>query len=360
MAGNTFGKILQITTFGESHGKAIGGILDGFPAGINIDIDLIRKDLQRRRPGQSKLVSPRDEADEVELLSGVFEGVSLGTPIGFVIWNKDQKSKDYGHLKDSFRPSHADFTFEEKYGIRDFRGGGRASARETVSRVAAGSFAKMLLLAKGIHVNAFVNSVGNVSIDKPYVDLDFSKTENSPVRCPDTQSSERMIQLIEEAGREGETLGGIIKCVVSGMVSGLGEPVFDKLHADLGKAILSINAVKGFEFGSGFDGARMKGSEHNDVFEQQDGKLVTKTNYSGGIQGGISNGGDIYFSAAFKPIATIMKDQQSVDRNGNQITIEGKGRHDVCVVPRAVPIVEAMTALVLADHLLRNRTAKMD
>lgn len=360
MAGNTFGKILQITTFGESHGKAIGGILDGFPAGINIDIDLIRKDLQRRRPGQSKLVSPRDEADEVELLSGVFEGVSLGTPIGFVIWNKDQKSKDYGHLKDSFRPSHADFTFEEKYGIRDFRGGGRASARETVSRVAAGAFAKMLLLDKGINVNAFVNSVGNVSIDKPYLDLDFSQTENSPVRCPDPQSSERMIQLIEEAGREGETLGGIIKCVVSGMVSGLGEPVFDKLHADLGKAILSINAVKGFEFGSGFDGARMKGSEHNDVFEQQDGKLVTKTNYSGGIQGGISNGGDIYFSAAFKPIATIMKDQQSVDRNGNQITIEGKGRHDVCVVPRAVPIVEAMTALVLADHLLRNRTAKMD
>lgn len=360
MAGNIFGQILRLTTFGESHGKAIGGIIDGFPAGIKVDMKLIQKDLNRRKPGQSKLVSPRKEDDEVEILSGVFEGTSLGTPIGFVVWNKDHHSADYGHIKDTFRPSHADFTFQEKYGIRDYRGGGRASARETVSRVVAGAFAKILLKELGVEINSFVKSIGGVEVQQPYTELKLSKTEESPVRCPDRLTSEKMIQLIEKTGAEGNTLGGKIECVISGMIPGLGEPVFDKLHADLGKAMLSINAVKGFEFGSGFASVKMKGSEHNDLFEKKDGKLITKTNLSGGIQGGISNGSDIYFDVAFKPVATIMQDQPSIDKEGKPVVIKGKGRHDVCVVPRAVPIVEAMAALVVADHLLRNRSSRLD
>lgn len=359
MAGNTFGKILRLTTFGESHGQAIGGIIDGFPAGVEIDEELIRKDLSRRRPGQSKLVSPRNEEDKVELLSGIFGNKSLGTPIGFVIRNKDHQSEDYSHLKDTFRPSHADFTYEEKYGIRDYRGGGRASARETVSRVVAGAFAKMLLNHYEISVDAFVHTIGTVSVAKNYTEMDLSLTEESVVRCPDTLASQKMVDLIQETAVEGDTLGGLIQCVVKNMPSGLGEPVFDKLHADLGKAILSINAVKGFEIGSGFNAVSMKGTEHNDRFTTVDGKITTETNYSGGVQGGISNGNDIYFNAAFKPVATIMQDQQSVDKAGKPITIKGKGRHDVCVVPRAVPIVEAMTALVIADHLLMNRASRI-
>ncbi len=359
MAGNTFGEILRLTTFGESHGKAIGGILDGFPAGIEIDEELIQKDLDRRKPGQSHLVSPRIEEDKVELLSGVFEGKSLGTPIAFQILNKDQKPGDYSHLSKTFRPSHADYTFEKKYGSRDYRGGGRASARETVSRVVGGAFAKMILDISGIEIFAFVHKIGSVSIEKEYVQLDLLSTENSPVRCPDTESSGKMIDLIQKVANEGDTLGGEIKCVIKNVPVGLGEPVFDKLHADLGKAMLSINAVKGFEIGSGFASTSMKGSGHNDIFIEKDGDLLTKTNFSGGIQGGISNGSDIYFNVGFKPVATIMQDQTSVDMEGNPVTIKGKGRHDVCVVPRAVPIVEAMAALVLADHLLLNKTARM-
>lgn len=359
MGGSTFGKILRLTTFGESHGKAIGGILDGFPAGVEIDKEFIQQEMSRRRPGQSKLVSPRNEKDEVELLSGVFENTSLGTPIGFVVWNKDHHSQDYGHLKETFRPSHADYTFDEKYGIRDFRGGGRASARETVSRVVGGAFAKLLLNHFNITIQAFVHTIGTVGISESYSLIDLTKTEDSPVRCPDSDTSAKMIQLIEETAKEGNTLGGLIQCVVKNMPTGLGEPVFDKLHADLGKAMLSINAVKGFEIGSGFNAVSMKGSDHNDKFIFTDGKISTKTNYSGGIQGGLSNGNDIYFNTAFKPVATIMQDQKSVDKEGNAITIKGKGRHDVCVVPRAVPIVEAMAALVIADHLLMNRSSKL-
>ena len=359
MAGNTFGQVLRLTTFGESHGKAIGGIIDGFPAGIKIDMEAIRNDLKRRRPGQSSLVSQRKEDDNIEVLSGVFEGVSLGTPIAFVIWNKDQQPADYSHLIDVYRPSHADFTFQEKFGVRDYRGGGRASARETVARVATGGFAKLLLKKTGIDIISFVQRIGPVSIEKHYTGLNFSLIEKSPVRCPELSTSEAMVSLLNQTAKIGDTLGGEIMTVVTGMPIGLGEPVFDKLHADLGKAMLSINAVKGFEYGSGFDAAKMTGSAHNDIFVEKDGKIETKTNYSGGIQGGISNGNDIYFNVGFKPVASIMKDQTSVDMEGNPVIIKGKGRHDVCVVPRAVPIVEAMTALVLADHLLRNRLAKI-
>ncbi len=358
MAGNTFGQILRLTTFGESHGKAIGGILDGFPAGINIDYDIIRKDLQRRKPGQSELVSQRNEHDEIEILSGVFEGVSLGTPIAFVVWNKDQLSDDYRHLKNVYRPSHADFTFDKKYGIRDYRGGGRSSARETVSRVVGGAFAKMLLQLNGIEIIAYVKQVSTISIGDDISNLDFSNVEKSPVRCPDPVASDKMIEVIKTAQQQGDTLGGIITCIVKNVPIGLGEPVFDKLHADLGKAMLSINAVKGFEIGSGFEAAKMKGSEHNDQFITEGKKTITKTNYSGGVQGGISNGMDIHFNVAFKPVATLMADQESIDKEGNPVALKGKGRHDVCVLPRAVPIVEAMGALVLADHLLRNRSSK--
>ncbi len=353
MAGNTFGNIFKITTFGESHGVALGGVIDGCPAGIELDFDAITNDLQRRKPGQSTIVTQRKEEDEVEFLSGIFEGKTTGTPIGFQIRNTNQKSKDYTHIQNNYRPSHADYVFDQKYGFRDYRGGGRSSARETASRVVAGAVAKQFL--KGISIQAFVSSVGDIFIDKPYQKLDLSKTEDTIIRCPDLDIAEKMIQRIKEIKKQGDTIGGTITCVIKNVPVGLGEPVFDKLHAELGKAMLSINAVKGFEYGSGFCGAKMKGSEHNDQFNT-DG--TTKTNLSGGIQGGISNGMDIYFRVAFKPVATIMQKQTSINNKGEEITLEAKGRHDPCVVPRAVPIVETMAALVLADYILLNQAAQ--
>lgn len=359
MSGNTFGNILRLTSFGESHGKAIGGVLDGFPAGIKIDIEKIQHQLYRRRPGQSKLVSPRKEADQLEILSGVYEEYSTGTPIAFLIRNTDQKVKDYDHLKNTFRPSHADFVYQEKYGHRDHRGGGRSSARETIARVVAGAFASILLDQLGITISSYVSGIGDIILDKDYCELDLKGIEKSLVRCPDKESSDKMIELIQETAKKGDTLGGIIKCVVKNAPIGLGEPVFDKLHADLAKAMMSINAVKGFEIGSGFTSTQMKGSEHNDLFEMKNGKLQTTTNFSGGVQGGISNGADIYFNVAFKPVATLMKDQTTVNDKGENVILKGKGRHDVCVVPRAIPIVDAMAALVIADHYLRNLTTNI-
>ena len=354
MAGNSFGNIFKLSTFGESHGKALGGVIDGCPAGVELDFDTIDKELNRRRPGQSEIVTQRKEDDSVEFLSGIFEGKTTGTPIGFIIVNKDQKSKDYSHIQNSYRPSHADFVYDKKYGFRDYRGGGRSSARETVVRVVAGSIAKMLL--KDVKINAFVSSVGEITYDYQNSKIDFDKIEDSIVRCPDEKTSDEMINLIKSIKKNGDTVGGVISCIISGVPVGLGEPVFNKLHAELGKAMLSINAVKGFEFGSGFKGSSMKGSEHNDSFNA-DG--TTKTNRSGGIQGGISNGMDIYFNVAFKPVSTIMRDQDSIDSDGNEVKVKGKGRHDPCVVPRAVPIVEAMSALVLADYHLLNRLSKI-
>ena len=354
MAGNSFGNIFKLSTFGESHGKALGGVIDGCPAGVELDFDTINKELNRRRPGQSEIVTQRKEDDSVEFLSGIFEGKTTGTPIGFIIVNKDQKSNDYSHIQNSYRPSHADFVYDKKYGFRDYRGGGRSSARETVVRVVAGSIAKMLL--KDVKINAFVSSVGEITYDYQNSKVNFDKIEDSIVRCPDEKTSEEMISLIKSTKKNGDTVGGVISCIISGVPVGLGEPVFNKLHAELGKAMLSINAVKGFEFGSGFKGSSMKGSEHNDSFNS-DG--TTKTNRSGGIQGGISNGMDIYFNVAFKPVSTIMRDQDSIDSDGNEVKVKGKGRHDPCVVPRAVPIVEAMSALVLADYLLLNRLSKI-
>ena len=354
MAGNSFGNIFKLSTFGESHGKALGGVIDGCPAGVELDFDTINKELNRRRPGQSEIVTQRKEDDSVEFLSGIFEGKTTGTPIGFIIVNKDQKSKDYSHIQNSYRPSHADFVYDKKYGFRDYRGGGRSSARETVVRVVAGSIAKMLM--KEVKINAFVSSVGEITYDYQNSKIDFDKIEDSIVRCPDKKTSDEMINLIKSIKKKGDTVGGVISCIISGVPVGLGEPVFNKLHAELGKAMLSINAVKGFEFGSGFKGSSMKGSEHNDSFNA-DG--TTKTNRSGGIQGGISNGMDIYFNVAFKPVSTIMRDQDSIDSDGNEVKVKGKGRHDPCVVPRAVPIVEAMSALVLADYHLLNRLSKI-
>ncbi|RZJ66983.1 MAG: chorismate synthase [Flavobacterium sp.] len=350
MAGNTFGKNFRLTTFGESHGEAVGGIIDGCPAGVELDIKAIQLELDRRRPGQSDIVTQRKEADEVEFLSGLFEGKTTGAPIGFTIANNNQKSADYSHIKDVYRPSHADYTYDKKYGIRDYRGGGRSSARETVSRVVGGAVAKQVI--PQITINAFVSSVGEIFIDKPYQDLDFSLTESNAVRCPDLATAERMENYIKEVRKEGDTVGGTITCVIKGVPAGLGEPVFDKLHADLGKAMLSINAVKGFEYGSGFCGAKMKGSEHNDLFNA-DG--TTQSNLSGGIQGGISNGMDIYFRVAFKPVATIMQSQQTLNNDGEIVEMQGRGRHDPCVVPRAVAIVEAMAAIVIADHFIGIR-----
>lgn len=349
MAGNTFGKIFTLTTFGESHGDAIGGIIDGCPPGITLDIEAIQKDLDRRKPGQSSIVTQRKENDEVQFLSGVFEGKTTGTPIGFIVPNTNQKSDDYSHIKDAYRPSHADYTYDQKYGIRDYRGGGRSSARETISRVVGGAIAKQVM--PNVTINAFVSSVGDIFIDKPYQDLDFSLTESNAVRCPDLITAKKMEDYIKQIRKEGDTVGGTVTCVLQNVPVGLGEPVFDKLHAELGKAMLSINAVKGFEYGSGFCGAKMKGSEHNDLFNT-DG--TTKSNLSGGIQGGISNGMDIYFRVAFKPVATIMQKQITIDNKGNEVEMHGKGRHDPCVVPRAVPIVEAMAALVLADFHILN------
>lgn len=354
MAGNTFGNLFRLTTFGESHGIAIGGVLDGCPSGIEIDLNRIQNELDRRKPGQSAIVTQRKEADRVEFLSGIFEGKTTGTPIGFEIRNTDQKSKDYSHIKDSYRPSHADYVYDQKYGFRDYRGGGRSSARETASRVVAGAIAKLFL--KDLKFNAFVSQVGELKLEKDYKELDFSLTESNPVRCPDPETASKMEAYIKEVRKAGDTVGGIITCVVQNVPVGLGEPVFDKLHAELGKAMLSINAVKGFEYGSGFGGVSMRGSEHNDQFNT-DGS--TKTNYSGGIQGGISNGMDIYFNVAFKPVATIIQPYETIDKSGTIVKTKGKGRHDPCVVPRAVPIVEAMSALVLADYTLLNRTIRL-
>lgn len=353
MAGNTFGTLFKITTFGESHGPALGGVIEGCPPGIALDLEAVQSEMARRRPGQSAIVSQRDEADKVELLSGIFEGKTTGAPIGFTIANDDQKPRDYSHIKDTYRPGHADYVYEKKYTVRDYRGGGRSSARETACRVVAGAIAKQIM--PKVKINAFVSSVGEIFLDKPYQALDFSKTESNAVRCPDRETAAKMESYIREVRSQGDTVGGTVTCVLQNVPIGLGEPVFDKLHAELGKAMLSINAVKGFEYGSGFCGARMKGSEHNDLYND-DG--TTKTNLSGGIQGGISNGMDIYFRVAFKPVSTIMQVQQTLDNQGNIVEMQGKGRHDPCVVPRAVPIVEAMAAIVLADFYLINKIYK--
>jgi chorismate synthase len=354
MAGNSFGQLFRLTTFGESHGKALGGIIDGCPAGIELDLKKIQLELNRRKPGQSAIVTQRKEPDTVEIYSGVFEGKTTGTPIGFAIHNTNQKSKDYSHIKDSYRPSHADYVYDQKYGFRDYRGGGRSSARETASRVVAGAIAKQFL--RDIKINAFVSQVGEMKLDKPYQELDFSQIESNAVRCPDPEMAQKMDDYIKSIKKEGDTIGGVITCVIQNVPVGLGEPVFDKLHARLGEAMLSINAVKGFEYGSGFAGVAMKGSEHNDAFNT-DG--TTQTNRSGGVQGGISNGMDIYFSVAFKPVATVLQSYDTINKEGEKVTAQGKGRHDPCVVPRAVPIVEAMAALVLADYSLLARTNKI-
>jgi len=354
MAGNSFGTILKLTTFGESHGTAIGGVIDGCPAGIQLDLKKIQDELDKRKPGQSAIVTQRKEGDVVEFLSGIFEGQTTGTPIGFVIQNSNQKSKDYSHIKDSYRPSHADYAYDEKYGIRDYRGGGRSSARETACRVVGGAVAKQII--PEISFFTFTSSVGDLTLDKPYEELNMDLIESNPVRCPDTETATKMEELIREVRSQGDTIGGTVQCVIKNVPKGLGQPVFDKLHAELGKAMLSINAVKGFEYGSGFKGTRMRGSEHNDQF-RPDGS--TTTNLSGGIQGGISNGMDIYFNVAFKPVATIMQKQQTINSKGEEVEMQGKGRHDPCVVPRAVPIVEAMAALVIADLFLQNKTSRL-
>lgn len=357
--GSSFGKLFKIHTYGESHGPALGVVIEGCPAGLEIDEEFIQSELDRRKPGQSKITTQRKESDNFEILSGVFEGRSTGTPISILIRNKDQKSKDYSHIADKFRPSHADYTFQAKYGLRDYRGGGRSSARETVARVAAGAIAKQLLAHYGISCQAFVSQVGALKLEKNYQELDLAQTDSNIVRCPDAEMAEQMIELIDQTRKNRDTIGGIITGVIQGTPAGLGEPVFDKLHAEIGKAMLSINAVKGFEFGSGFDGIQMNGSAHNDEFFTEGDEVKTKTNHSGGIQGGISNGEDIYFNVAFKPVATIMQDQASVNEGGEAVTVSGKGRHDPCVVPRAVPIVEAMSALVIADYLLISRSNRL-
>lgn len=361
MAGNTFGTLLRLTTFGESHGPAVGGVLDGMPAGVEIDTEFLQQEMDRRRPGQSRIVTQRREADQLELLSGVFEGKSTGAPIGFMVRSEDSRSRDYDALKEVYRPSHADYTWEAKYGLRDHRGGGRSSARETVARVAAGALTKLFLRGQHIQVQAYVSQVGAIALQQPWHELDLSQTESNIVRCPDADTAEQMIRLIESIRKQGDTIGGIITCVITGVPPGIGEPVFDKLHADLGKAMLSINAVKGVEFGSGFASVALTGSQHNDAFlpGNNQRKVTTATNRSGGIQGGISNGEAIYFRTAFKPVATIMQKQRTVNTAGKAVEVMGRGRHDPCVVPRAVPIVEAMAALVVADHLLRQRAAQV-
>ncbi len=338
----------------------MGGIIDGCPSGLEVDLDFIQAELDRRKPGQSHIVSQRKEKDKVEFLAGIFEGKSTGTPIGFIIRNENQKPQDYDHLMDVFRPSHADYTYAAKYGNRDWQGGGRSSARETICRVVAGAIAKLILKEFGIKIYGYTSQVGDIQLKKHYSKLDLTKTNGSIVRCPDELIAEMMIRRIEMVRKEGDTIGGVVSCLITGTPVGLGEPVFDKLHADLGKAMLSINAVKGFEYGSGFEGISMTGSEHNDLFFVKQGEVHTHTNHSGGIQGGISNGEDIYFRVAFKSVATIMKTQSSINSKSEQVEIKGKGRHDPCVLPRAVPVVEAMAALVLVDHLLRNQTTKLE
>lgn len=357
---NTYGTLFRITTFGESHGPAVGVVIDGCPAGLEISIEEIQAALDRRRPGQSDITTPRKEEDKVTILSGVFEGTTTGTPIALVVNNKDQHSHDYSHIEHAFRPSHADYTYTAKYGTRDYRGGGRSSARETVARVAAGAVAAKLLQQYGISINGYVSQVGSIKLRKHYSKLDFSKIDSNKVRCPDGAIAARMISLIEDARDKLDTIGGVVTCVMQGVPVGLGEPVFDKLHAELGKAMLSINAVKGFEYGSGFEGVKLRGSEHNDEFyTDKQGQVKTRTNHSGGIQGGISNGQDIYFNVAFKPVATILQPQQTINDAGEEVTLLGKGRHDPCVLPRAVPIVDAMAALVLADFILRQKANKV-
>lgn len=357
--GSTYGKIFNISTFGESHGPAIGVVIDGCPAGLDFDGQFIQNELDRRKPGQSRITTQRQEADAFEVLSGVFEGKTTGTPIAIVIKNGDQRSKDYSHIANQYRPSHADFTYDAKYGVRDYRGGGRSSARETAARVAAGAVAKLILRKIGVEITAYVSKVGKISLEKDYNVLNLALAEENAVRCPDPELANQMFEYIDGIRKKGDSVGGVVSCVCTGVPVGLGEPVFDKLHAELGKAMLSINAVKGFEYGSGFAGVEMLGSEHNDGFYQTEGKVTTKTNHSGGIQGGISNGQDIYFNVAFKPVATIMQDQESLDSEGNTVVVSGKGRHDPCVVPRAVPIVEAMAALVLVDFYLRDNAGRI-
>ena len=352
---NTFGRIFRLTSFGESHGKGIGGIIDGCPPNIEMDLDYIQNELTRRKPGQSKITTQRMEPDHVEFLSGIFDGKTQGTPISFVVWNKDQHSHDYNELKEVYRPSHADYTYQKKYGTRDHRGGGRSSARETIARVVAGAIARLVLKKAGVQVFAYVSQVGEIEMTQSYKELDLAQTDSNIVRCPDPETADKMISRIEEAGRNHDTVGGVITGVITGVPAGWGEPVFNKLHADLGFGMLGINAVKGFEYGSGFEGTRLSGSQHNDIFIKGEEGIRTRTNHSGGIQGGISNGEDIYFRVAFKPIATLLKEQQTVDSSLNQVVIHPKGRHDPCVLPRAVPIVEAMAALVLADHYLMQQ-----
>ncbi|NJC24534.1 chorismate synthase [Neolewinella antarctica] len=360
MAGSTYGTAFKITTFGESHGVGLGVIIDGCPAGIDFDEEFIQGELARRKPGQSKIVTQRKEEDGVQVLSGVFEGKTTGTPIGMVIYNKDQRSRDYGHIFDKFRPSHADYTFHAKYGMRDYRGGGRSSARETAARVAAGAVAQLYLRTLGVDIKTYVSQVGSIAVGKTHEELDLSLIESNPVRCPDPETAALMEKEILSVRKDGDTIGGLVTCVIKGVPAGWGEPVFDKLHAELGKAILSINACKGFEYGSGFAGVTLRGSQHNDAFyTDENGTVKTRTNRSGGIQGGISNGENIYFRAAFKSVATIIIDQDSVNEAGEDVTVSGKGRHDPCVLPRAVAIVDNMAALVLADMSLRQRSARL-
>jgi len=356
---NSFGNIVRLTTFGESHGKGIGGVLDGFPAGIRIDTDFVQQELNRRRPGQSALTTPRKEGDRVEFLSGIFEGKSTGHPIGFVVWNENQHSSDYDNLKEVYRPSHADYTYTVKYGLRDHRGGGRSSARETISRVVGGALAKLALTQLGIRITAYTSQVGPIRLEKEYSEYDLSTIERNPVRCPDPEKTKEMEEYILKVKEAGDTIGGVVTCVITGCPIGLGQPVFGKLHAALGQAMLSINAAKAFEYGDGFQGLDRKGSEQNDIFYNHNGRIMTRTNHSGGIQGGISNGEDIYFRVGFKPVATVLMEQETVDSQGMNTTLKARGRHDPCVLPRAVPIVEAMTALTLLDYYLIDRTTQL-
>lgn len=359
MYNNTFGNIFRLTSFGESHGKAIGGVIDGFPAGITIDMEFIQKELNRRRPGQSAITTARKEADEVEFLSGIYEGVSTGCPIGFAVWNTNQHSNDYDNMKDVYRPSHADYTYTQKYGIRDHRGGGRSSARETIARVVAGALAKLALRQLGISITAFTSQVGPFKLDKDYTAYDLTSIENNPVRCPDQDLARQMADYIFRIKGEGDTIGGVISCVIKGCPVGLGQPVFGKLHAALGNAMLSINAVKGFEYGQGFSNMELKGSQQNDIFYNNNGEIGFRSNRSGGIQGGISNGQDIYFRVAFKPVATVLMEQPTVDIHGNETILKARGRHDPCVLPRAVPIVEAMGAMTLLDYYLLDKASTL-
>ncbi|MCD8044805.1 MAG: chorismate synthase [Tannerellaceae bacterium] len=352
---NTFGNIFRLTSFGESHGAGIGGVIDGCPAGIELDMEFIQQELDRRKPGQSKLTTPRKENDEVQFLSGIYEGKTTGTPIGFIVWNQNQHSSDYDNMKHVYRPSHADYTYQTKYGIRDPRGGGRSSARETISRCVAGALAKLVLKQYNISIQGYTSQVGNIRLEKDYTQYDLTVSEQNPVRCPDPVKAEQMAALIKEVKGEGDTIGGVITCIIQGAPVGLGEPAFGKLHAALGQAMLTINAAKGFEYGDGFDAGLYRGSEHNDRFFNNNGQIDTRTNYSGGIQGGLSNGQDIYFRVAFKSVATILQEQETVTMEGEDTILKAKGRHDPCVLPRAVPIVEAMAAMTILDYLLLNR-----